>query len=104
MKPYKPGRPLAIPDYVNIARVDASTPGSITVPSGATHVILVSATAFVAKVGTAALATVAVTDGSGSVLVPAGERVALNVEGVSAISVLSTSGTINVHAEFYGEE
>lgn len=108
MKPYVPGAPLPIPDYRNARQVDASTAENIAVPATATHVRLTSLTAFYLNpTGTAAAAAGDVTDGTASILVPAaasGQSEIYNVEGVANLSVLSSSGTIIIYAEFWGRQ
>jgi hypothetical protein len=109
MKPYTPDRPPPVPDYVLARQVDASTAESIAVPSGAVCFRATSLTAFYLKPdGTAAAATGDVTDGSASILVPAaadgGASRVYGCEGVANLSVLSSSGTILIYAEFWGKQ
>lgn len=108
MKPYNPDRPLPIPNTVLARQVDASTAENIAVPTGARYARLTSLTAFYTKPdGTAAAAADDVTDGSASILVPAaayGQSAVYDVEGVTNLSVLSSSGTILIYAKFWGEQ
>lgn len=108
MKPFTPDRPLPVPDHVLARQVDAATAENVAVPSTARYVRLTSLTAFYMKPdGTAAAASGDVTDGSASILVPAasmGQSPVFNVEGVANLSVISSSGTILVYAEFWGQQ
>lgn len=108
MKSFPPGMdraPAPIPNYVNARQVDASTAENIAVPSSAKFARLTSLTAFyLSPDGTAAAPTGDVADGTASILVPAataGQSPMFDVEGVSNLSVKSSSGTIIVHCEFW---
>jgi hypothetical protein len=84
------------PTYVNAKSLAASTAESFTVPTGATRVIFSATCNFYANPTTTATVPGDVTDGSASMLNPAG----WGVRDVTAISVIASVACV-VTAAFY---
>ncbi|MDD4987211.1 MAG: hypothetical protein PHQ43_15850 [Dehalococcoidales bacterium] len=86
------------PTYTNAKVLEAGTAESITVPSGATIVLLKGTVDFFVNFGATAVIPVSdINDGSSPILICGGEWVVFTIRGATAISVISGyTGTVIV--------
>lgn len=88
-------------DYIDARVLATTTHESHTVPASAKYVrITTNLILYIKLGGTAAIPAADVTDGSGSLMISAGDRVIVDLAGATAIGMIAPAATI-VCLEFF---
>jgi hypothetical protein len=91
--------------YTNARLLAASTAESLTIPAWAKYAVFSgNIDCWISERGTAVIPAADITDGTSPIYIPGGTKEVRNIEGVSAISVISASAGIFTTEYYSGDE